>query len=126
MLRELPHASIVLLRDGLLVAPPPTASLLSILHHQALDAAGLYDDGMPFLSITQLAPVYDELLSTLSTPCQEQVQAFQKALLSAKRTSCKAPDLCMPRPTRTIRTHEATLTTLESFCQRVGKRKRTD
>ena len=108
LLRAIPQASIVLLHDGLLIAPPPSASLLSTLHHQVLATAGLEDDGMPFLSVTPHVLQHDELVNALHPPSQDQLLVFQKALISAKRAYRKVA------------------ATLESLFQRVGKRKQND
>ena len=121
-----PQASVVLLHDGLLIAPPPSASLLSTLRHQALATVGLEDDGMPFLSVTPHAPQHAELVNALNPPSQDQLLAFQKALITAKRAYRKVADLTNPRHLRTACAQETTHATLESFFQRVGKRKRND
>ena len=125
-MRLIPQASIILLHDGLLIAPPPSASLLSTLHHQALATAGLEDDGTPFLNVIPQASQYNELVTSLHPPSQAQLLAFQKALLSAKRAYRKVADHTNPRHLRTANAQETTHATLESFFQRVGKRKRKD
>ena len=116
----------VLLHDGLLIAPMPSASLLSTLHHQALATIGLEDDGMPFLSVAPHASQYAELVDSLNLPSQDQLLAFQKALVTAKRMFRQAANLTNPRYVRTACVHETSHATLESFFQRVGKRKRND
>ena len=129
LLRLIPQASIILLHDGLLIAPPPSASLLSTLHHQALTTAGLEDDGTPFLNVVPLESQYNELVTTLHPPSQAQraqLRAFEKALLSAKRAYRKLADHTNPRHLRTANAQETTHATLESFFQRVGNRKRND
>ena len=79
---EQPKGPLVLLHDGLLVAPIPTQSTLARLHQEALVLLGLQPDDTPFLQVTSHKSTYAQLGQQLP-PCTPPMQRALHAAVAA-------------------------------------------